>query len=90
LSWDDASFETRRTPQERTTVQVNATTPFSRIEVSADLSGLTSRAGTALLTGLADSIGLTDTLVEGLRVHSRKVRHEPGRIVRDLAATPRS
>ncbi len=64
---------------------MNITTPLSRIEVTVDAEGLTSRAGTALLTGLADSIGLTDTLVEGLRVHSRKVRHEPGRIVRDLA-----
>lgn len=67
------------------TVQVNATTPLSRIEVTADMSGLTSRAGTALLSGLADSIGLTDGLVEGLSVHSRDVRHEPGRVVRDLA-----
>ncbi|MCX6363502.1 MAG: IS1380 family transposase, partial [Actinobacteria bacterium] len=39
----------------------------------------------ALLTGLADSIGLMDGLVRGLSVHSRAVRHEPGRVARDLA-----
>lgn len=64
---------------------VNATTPASRFEVTCDMPGLTSRAGTALLTGLSDAIGLTAGLVGALSVHSRSVRHEPGRIVRDLA-----
>jgi len=66
-------------------VQVNATTSVLRMEVVCDSDGLSSRAGSALLSGLADAIGLTDSRVEGLRVHSRSVRHEPGRIVRDLA-----
>ena len=66
-------------------MQVNATTPLSRIEVTCDAAGLTSRAGTALLCGLADRLGLTDGLTRALRVHTRSVRHEPGRIVRDLA-----
>jgi hypothetical protein len=66
-------------------VRVNATTPAARMEVVADAEGLTSRAGSALLCGLADALGLTDGLVRGLAVHSRAVRHEPGRIVRDLA-----
>jgi hypothetical protein len=66
-------------------VQVNATTPLPRFEVTCDMPGLTSRAGTALLSGLADRLGLTDGLTRALRVHSRNVRHEPGRIVRDLA-----
>lgn len=64
---------------------VNATTPAARFEVTCDMSGLTSRAGTALLTGLCDRLGLTDGLVDALSVHHRKVTHEPGRIVRDLA-----
>ena len=64
---------------------VNATTPAARLEVTCDMPGLTSRAGTALLSGLSDRIGLTDGLVKALSVHSRRVRHEPGRIVRDLA-----
>lgn len=66
-------------------MRVNATTSLSRMEVTCDMPGLTSRAGSALLTGLADAIGLTDGLVSGLSVHSRAVRHEPGRVVRDLA-----
>jgi len=66
-------------------VRVNATTSLSRMEVVADTDGLTLRAGTALLTGLAAAIGLIDGLVEGLRIHSRGVLHEPGRIVRDLS-----
>jgi len=66
-------------------VQVNATTPVLRMEVVCDAGGLTSRAGSALLSGLADRVGLTDSLVRGLRVHARSVRHEPGRVVRDLA-----
>jgi len=66
-------------------VQVNATTPLRPLEVVCDADGLTSRAGTALLCGLADRLGLTDGLTRALRVHSRAVRHEPGRIVRDLA-----
>ena len=66
-------------------MQVNATTPPPRVE--ADLAGpeLTSRAGTALLAGLADKLGLTAGLTAALRVHSRAVRHEPGRVLRDLA-----
>ena len=47
--------------------------------------GLTSRTGTAPLSGLADALGLTDGLVRGLAVHERAVRHEPGRVARDLA-----
>jgi len=66
-------------------VQVNATAFLSHMEVSADDDALTSRAGTALLSGLADKLGLTSALTQALRVHSRSVRHEPGRIVRDLA-----
>jgi hypothetical protein len=66
-------------------VQVNATTCLPRVEVSAKGPDLTSRAGTALLSGLADKLGLTEGLITALRCHVRKVRHEPGRIVRDLA-----
>jgi len=66
-------------------VQVNATTPLPRVEVSAQKFALTSRAGTALLSALADRLGLSAALSAALRVHSRKVRHEPGRVARDLA-----
>jgi hypothetical protein len=49
------------------------------------MEGLTSRAGTGLLTGLCDAIGFTAALVSAVSMHSRSVRHEPGRIVRDIA-----
>lgn len=64
---------------------MKATTTRIPVEVTCDGEGLTSRAGSALLTGLSDRIGLTAGLVSGLRVHSRAVAHEPGRIVRDIA-----
>jgi hypothetical protein len=64
---------------------MKATTTRLPVEVTCDAEGLTSRAGTALLAGLSDRIGLTDGLVSGLRAHSRRVAHEPGRIVRDIA-----
>lgn len=66
-------------------MQVNATTPLPRVEVSTKGPELTSRAGTAVLGGLCDTLGLTQGLTTALRCHSRKVRHEPGRVVRDLA-----
>jgi len=66
-------------------LQVNATTPPPRAEVSPKGADLTSRAGTALLGALADRLGLTEGLTAALRLHSRAVRHEPGRVVRDLA-----
>jgi hypothetical protein len=55
------------------------------MEVTSDMAGLSSRAGSALLSGLADALGLTDALVSALSVPSRAVRHEPGRVARDLA-----
>ena len=66
-------------------MQVNATTPPPFVEVSTNGPELTSRAGTVLLAGLCDRLGLTEGLTKALRVHARRVRHEPGRIVRDLA-----
>jgi hypothetical protein len=72
-------------PTRKVTVPVKATTARLPVKVTCDAEGLTSRAGTALLTGLSDRIGLTAGLVSGLHVHSRKVAHEPGRIARDIA-----
>jgi hypothetical protein len=85
LSWDNGSCDTTHAPARKVTVPVKATTTRLPVEVTCDGEGLTSRAGTALLTGLADRIGLTDALVSALRVHSRAVAHEPGRIARDIA-----
>ena len=56
------------------------------VEVSSDGAGLVSRAGTALVAGVADRLGLTKAL--SLRLAGLKQRrrgHDPGRVIRDLA-----
>ncbi|MBU2602365.1 MAG: IS1380 family transposase [Actinobacteria bacterium] len=56
------------------------------MKVRADCGSLTSRAGTALLVGVADRIGLTGALVEALSdLRGRRGRHRPGGVARDLA-----
>ena len=67
---------------------VKAISSIERLQVVADAEGLTSRAGTALVAGVADRVGLTAGLsgaLEGLR--ERRSRHDPGRVLRDLALT---
>jgi len=67
-------------------VWVKSTPLPASFEVRADDASLTSRAGTTLLVGLADRVGLTGALVTGLAdLRLRRGRHEPGRILRDLA-----
>jgi hypothetical protein len=67
-------------------LRVNATTLVGRVEVVADEDGLTSRAGTALLAGVADRTGLTGALGEAMGgVRERASRHCPGRALRDVA-----
>jgi len=56
------------------------------VQIVADADRLTSRAGTVLLSGLADRVGLTGALSEALAgVRQRRSRHDPGRTLRDLA-----
>ncbi len=56
------------------------------VQIVADADRLTSRAGTALLVGLADRVGLTGALSQAMRgVRRRRSRHDPGRTLRDLA-----
>ncbi len=56
------------------------------VQVVADAEGLSSRAGTTLVAGVADRIGLTAALLEALAdLRQRRPRHNPGRVVRDLA-----
>jgi len=67
-------------------VWVKSTPLPASFEVRADDASLTSRAGTTLLVGPADRVGLTGALVTGLAdLRLRRGRHEPGRILRDLA-----
>ena len=56
------------------------------VDVAADGEGLISHAGAALLAEAADRLGLTAALSEGQAVmRERRGRHDPGRVVRDLA-----
>lgn len=56
------------------------------VDVAADGEGLISHAGAALLGEVADRVGLTrgfSTALLGVR--ERRGRHDPGRVIRDLA-----
>jgi hypothetical protein len=56
------------------------------VDVAADGEGLVSHAGAALLAEAADRLGLTAALSRGLAgIRERRRRHDPGRVVRDLA-----
>jgi hypothetical protein len=57
-----------------------------KVEVVADGTGLSSRAGTALLPLAADRLGLTDALGWALaETRERRSAHDPGRVFCDLA-----
>jgi Transposase DDE domain group 1 len=65
---------------------VKHTSRIASLQIAADGDGLTSRAGTALVVGMADRVGLTRALSDVLcDVRERRSRHDPGRVVRDLA-----
>lgn len=67
---------------------VKASCSIERLQVVADAEGLTSRAGTVLVAGVADRVGLTAGLSDALAgLRARRSRHDPGRVVRDLALT---
>jgi hypothetical protein len=56
------------------------------VDVASDGEGLVSHAGAALLAQTADCVGLTGALSVGLAgVRERRGRHDPGRVIRDLA-----
>jgi hypothetical protein len=56
------------------------------VDVTPDGDGLLSHAGVALLAEAADRLGLTRALSQELAgMRERRGRHDPGRVVRDLA-----
>jgi hypothetical protein len=56
------------------------------VEVTADGAGLVSHVGSALLGQVADKVGLTRALSLRLaRLKQRRRRHDPGRVIRDVA-----
>ncbi|MGH2833479.1 MAG: IS1380 family transposase [Solirubrobacteraceae bacterium] len=59
---------------------------FRTVDVVADGTGLSSRAGTSLLALTARRLGLTDGLCGALAgTRSRRSAHDPGRVLCDLA-----
>jgi Transposase DDE domain group 1 len=67
-------------------LRVKPTAQLGTVEVTADGEGLVSHAGVALLAVLADRVGLTAALSGALSAtRERRSRHDPGRVVRDLA-----
>src|SRR6266704_3277718 len=67
-------------------MQVKRAELVESVQIVADADRLTSRAGTALLVGLADRVGLTGSLSQAMGgVRRRRSRHDPGRTLRDLA-----
>src|SRR5713226_1531725 len=67
-------------------MQVKRSELVESVQIVADADRLTSRAGTVLLAGLADRVGLTGALSRAMAgVRRRRSRHDPGRTLRDLA-----
>ena len=61
---------------------------IQKVEVRADGTGLSSRAGTVLLPLAADRLGLPDALGWALaETRERRSAHDPGRVFCDLAVT---
>ena len=57
-----------------------------KVVVTSDGAGLVSHAGSALLSQVADKVGLTRALSQGLAgIKQRRRGHDPGRVIRDLA-----
>ena len=57
------------------------------VEVVSDGDGLVWHAGAVLLVEACDRLGLTRELSRGLAgMRERRSKHDPGRVVRDLAA----
>jgi len=61
---------------------------IASLQIVADGDGLTSRAGTAVVVGMADRLGLTGVL-SGVLGDGREWqgRHDPGRVARDPTLT---
>jgi hypothetical protein len=59
---------------------------IKKVDVRADGTGLSSRAGTSLLALVAQRLGLTDGLCAALQdTRARRSAHDPGRVLCDLA-----
>jgi hypothetical protein len=67
-------------------LKVTRSASFRTVDVVADGTGLSSRAGTALLALAAQRLGLTDGVSGALAgTRERRSAHDPGRVLCDLA-----
>ena len=67
-------------------MKVIGSASFRTVDVVADGTGLSSRAGSALLALTAQRLGLTDGLSGALaETRERRSAHDPGRVLSDLA-----
>jgi hypothetical protein len=67
-------------------LKVMGRSSIQKVEVRADGTGLSSRAGTALLPLAAERLGLTEALAWALgETRERRSAHDPGRVFCDLA-----
>jgi hypothetical protein len=67
-------------------LKVIGSASFRTVDVVADGTGLSSRAGTVLLALTAQRLGLTDGLSRALTgTRRRRSAHDPGRVLCDLA-----
>jgi hypothetical protein len=67
-------------------VKVMGRSTIDKVDVKADSTGLSSRAGSALLALVAARLGLTDGLSAALSgTRERRSGHDPGRVLCDLA-----
>jgi hypothetical protein len=74
------------TPPRRITLKVTPSKRKRKVQVLADDTSVVSHAGGALLSELADRVGLTDALARALApTRERASAHGPGRVLRDLA-----
>jgi Transposase DDE domain group 1 len=73
-------------PLRRFTVKVMGRWSVKTVDVRADGTGLSSRAGTSLLALMADRVGLTSGLRDAFQgTRERGGGHDPGRVFCDLA-----
>lgn len=67
-------------------MKVMRSATFAKVDVVADGTGMSSRAGVALLAATAQRLGLSDGLCGALAgTRERRSSHDPGRVICDLA-----
>src|SRR3954466_53785 len=86
MSRDSSACRRSKLRLGRITLKVQRDGRRFTVEVASDGEGLVSHAGAGLVAEAADRLGLTRALSSGLAgMRERRAKHDPGRVVRDLA-----